>query len=150
VAAGKGDYFAVRGRRAALPSDDLDQEQALLVDPSMPGFDAKKHFEFLPDGTIKPLTDEARHSCELLGLNLRELLVSERELSYLQAKQAFASMFAQLLSDAPASSLVRVRKQINEMWQGQSAYSAFARQALETVVANLQQKTGTHFQLPLP
>ncbi|EHR69477.1 hypothetical protein BurJ1DRAFT_0595 [Burkholderiales bacterium JOSHI_001] len=150
VAAGKGDYFAVRGHRAALPSDDLDQEQALLLDPSKPGFDPKQHFEFLPNGTLKPLTEEARHSCELLGLNLREALVSERELSYLQAKQAFASMFAQLLSDAPASTLARVRQQINDMWQGRSAYSAFARQALESVVANLQRTTGTHFELPLP
>ena len=150
VAAGKGDYFAVRGQRAALPSDDLCQEQALLLDPSVADFDPHEHFEFLQDGTLRPLTEEARHSCELLGLNLREKLVGARELTYLQAQQAFMSLFTQATSGAPAAALARVRQQINDMWNGHSAYSAFARRGLEVVVDNVFQSTGTRFQLPLP
>lgn len=150
ASAGKGDYFAVRGQRAALPSDDLDQEQALLLDPTMPSFKPQDHFEFLQDGTMRPLTEEARHSCELLGLNLREALVGQRELTYLQAQQAFASLFSLMASPASGTSLVRVRQQINDMWNGRSAYSAFARRGLEVVVDSIYQTTGTRFQLPLP
>ena len=146
---GKADFFPVRGQRAVLPNDDLVQEQPLLLDPSMSGFDPKVHFEFLRDGTLKPITEEARHSCELLGLNLREALVSEREQTYVQAKQALASMFTQLLNDAPKESILRTRRLINDMWNGHSAFSAFGRRALEDVVDQLYRSTGTRFDLPL-
>ena len=149
VAAGKDDYFVVRGQRAALPSDDLHQEQALLLDPSTPDFNPHQHFEFLQDGKLRPLTDEARHSCELLGLNERETLVFTRKLTYLQAQQAFASLFTHMTSATPSTSFERVRDQINDMWNGHSAYSAFARRALEEAADNVFKNTGTRFKLPL-
>ena len=150
ASAGKGDYFAVRGQRAALPSDDLDQEQALLLDPTEPSFNPKEHFEFQQDGKMRPLTEEARHSCELLGLNLREALVGQRELTYLQAQQAFVALLNQVTSGAPDSSVARVREQINDMWNGRSAYSAFAQRGLEVAVDSIYKRTGTRFKLPLP
>ncbi len=36
--AGKADFFDVKGVRAVLPGDDLTKEQALLLDPTGPGF----------------------------------------------------------------------------------------------------------------
>jgi len=149
IDSGKGDYFAVRGHRAFLPSDDLFQEQALLLDPSMPDFDPNKHFEFLQDGTIRALTEEASYSCKLLGLNRRERLVFARAMTFLQAQQAFMSLFMHATSTNPAT-LALVRQQINDMWNGHSAYSAFARRGLEEVVEGIYKVTGTRFQLPLP
>jgi uncharacterized protein (TIGR02646 family) len=149
VAAGKAEYFEVRGKRAVLPTDDLSQEHALLLDPSSENFDPKQHFEFMEDGTIKPKTEEARYTCELLGLNLRERLVAERAKAYLQAKQAFRNFVFDAPTATPAA-LEIVRQQINDLWQGNSAYSAFARESLESVRARFQQNTGVPFPLPLP
>jgi uncharacterized protein (TIGR02646 family) len=146
--AGKGEFFEVRGRRAVMPEDDLAQEQPLLLDPSVGDFDPAQHFEFKEDGTIKPVTDEARYSCELLGLNLREKLVGQRGLMYLQAQQALAFLLSQSLSATPEQ-LTLVRQQINDMWEGRSAYSAFARQALDAARVRVQQNIGVRVDLPL-
>jgi hypothetical protein len=149
IAAGKAEYFEVRGKRAVLPTDDLTQEHALLLDPSSENFDPKQHFEFMEDGTLKPITDEARYSCELLGLNRRERLVAQRAQAYLQAKQALVCLLLQGATATPAA-LKSVRQQINDMWQGSSAYSAFARESLEAVRTLFQQNTGVRIELPLP
>lgn len=155
--AGKADCFEVRGHRALLPGDDLSREDPLLIDPAAPGFDPGKHFEFLADGSIKPLTDEARYSCELLGLNLREKLVEMRSLAYLHAMEAMAaylnaiSAIVYLLNQAPISTpsaLAAVRRQVNDMWEGRGEYSAFARQGLEAV-RSMASTRGVQIQLPL-
>jgi hypothetical protein len=143
--AGKADLFEVRGSRAALPNDDLKKEQPLLLDPSTPDFDAAKHFEFCSNGQIKPLTDEAQYSCELLGLNIRETLVAQRELGYTQAQQALAFLVTQVTT-ASAAAMEFNRKQINDMWEGRGAYSAFARAGLEEVRNRFWKK----FQIPIP
>jgi hypothetical protein len=146
---GKADVFVVRGNRAVLPQDDISLENPLLLDPSKPGFDPQRHFEFDPSGTIKPLTDEARHSCELLGLNLREQLVAQRALSYLAAQQAFAFLLSQATT-APLALLQLTRIQINNMWEGRSAYSAFGRIALAAMRDRVRMATGVQIELPLP
>lgn len=148
VPAGKAECFAVRGKRAVLPDDDLSQEQALLLNPSVEGFDPKRHFEFMEDGTLKPLTEEARYSCELLGLNLRESLVGQRAMAYLNAGQALANIISNAANE-PTSSFERTRKQINDMWEGRSPYSAFARQALEAVCDRFQKNLRVRITLPL-
>jgi hypothetical protein len=147
--AGKAECFAVRGTRAVMPDDDLDREQALLLNPATAGFDPARHFQFMPDGTLKPLTDEARYSCELLGLNLRETLVTQREEEYLAASQALAYLLSHAVG-APRGMMTMTRRQINDMWEGRSPYSAFARQALQDACAEIRANTGMTIPLPLP
>jgi uncharacterized protein (TIGR02646 family) len=149
VAAGKADYFVVRGPRAIGPSDDLTQERALLLDPTKPDFDSKQHFEFNENGTIKPTTEEGSYSCELLGLNLREKLVAQRAQAYLQAKINLGYLLAQAVAATPET-LAPLRRQLNDMWEGRSAYSAFARQALQDTREKLIETTGVRVELPLP
>lgn len=148
-AAGKGERFAVRGPRASRPTDKLDDEGALLLDPSNPAFDAAQHFEFLEDGKIKPKTPEAEYSCELLGLNLRESLPALRELAFLQAQQALTDFLVKA-SLAPNGRLALTRRQINDMWEGRSPYSAFARRALEQFSELWKTNTGQPLKFPLP
>jgi hypothetical protein len=149
VMAGKSDYFEILGSRAVQPTDPLDAENALLLDPSSTAFDPDAHFEFKEDGTIKPLTEQASHSCTLLGLNLREKLVSQRKLVILQAKQAFVTFVREMPSTAPEL-LVPTRQQINDMWEGRSEYSAFARTALRACSDLVYQNTKVRIPLPLP
>ena len=148
IGAGKAEYFAVGGPRAASPGDDLTKEQPLLLDPGDEQYYPKQHFEFREDGTIKPITLEARYTVELLGLNLRETLVAQRAQTYLHAKAALAF----LLSNGPTAQpdvLAPWRRQVNDMWEGRSAYSAFARQGLEAVREKVFQATGLRMNLPL-
>ncbi len=148
VEAGKAEFFDVRGPRAVLPGDPLPPEEALLLDPSSSGFDPSQHFEFNEDGTIKPVSEEARYSCQLLGLNVREQLVAQRQLAYFNAKTVFSQILSQAAT-ATRESLEFFRRQINDMWEGRSSYSAFARTALEAARQNVEESTGLHIDLPL-
>jgi hypothetical protein len=154
VSAGKADYFEIRGVRANGPRDNLHAENPLLLDPTSDDFELALHLQCNADGTLKPLSEEAAYSCELLGLNLRETLVSERSKAYVQAKAAlvtFMSLVATAaVSPAPPPLLEVIRQQINDMWEGRSAYSGFARAALEACREQVRRNTQMTIPLPLP
>lgn len=152
--AGKADLFPIAGKRALRPGDPLIEEEALLLDPTDEQFDPANHFEFQKDGKIAPKTKHAQTTCELLGLNLRETLVEQRAVSYTSA----TALFSQFISVSNSLALVgqpvseeenRLRRLINEMWEGKSQYSAFARLALATAKTMLQRRN-IQIEFPLP
>jgi hypothetical protein len=147
--AGKGEYFDVRGTRAVLPGDNLTLEQPLLLDPAAPGFDPKQHFIFSKDGKVRPLTDEARYCCKLLGLNKpREKLVALREAKFLEARKAFLSLFQEVY--APLQTRRKTCEYINYMWEGRCPYGAFAREGLQAARELVRASVGALIPLPLP
>ena len=151
--AGKADYFEVGGVRAELPSESLEDEKAMLLDPSEPGFEADKHFEFCADGTIKPKSERAEYTCKLLGLNLREALVAERRQAFLNAQMAWMNYFqmapAVALQPAMAHELLaEPLRRVNSLWDGERSYTAFTRQALLRCQEGAE-KVGIKTQLPL-
>ena len=154
VTAGKADYFEIRGERASTPRDNLDAEHPLLLDPTSDDFDPAVHLQFNADGTLKPMTEEAVYSCELLGLNLRETLVRERSKAFVQAKAALVTFMnlvaAAAVSPEPPPLLNVIREQINDMWEGRSAYSGFTRAALEACRDQVRRNTQMTIPLPLP
>jgi hypothetical protein len=155
AAAGKAEYFAISGPRAVLPTDNLSDEKALLLDPSEDGFDPNEHFDFLPDGKIRPKTERAAYTCELLGLNLRETLVAERERVYLAAHGALIGFWqsAPAAIRAPAVArdlLAEPHRQVNMMWEGESSHTAFARRALQQCLEMAARLFGARYTLPLP
>ncbi len=155
TAAGKAEHFAISGSRAVLPTDDLNDEKALLLDPSEKGFDPIEHFDFLPDGKIKPKTERAAYTCELLGLNLRETLVAERERAYLAARSALIGYWqsapaALRVPELARELLAEPHRQINMMWEGESSHTAFARRALRQCQEMAARLLGTWYALPLP
>lgn len=148
--AGKADYFEIRGKRATGPKDPLDAEQALLLDPSSEGFDATAHFKFNADGSVDPLTDDAKYSCELLGLNLREKLVAQRREAYVNAQRTLMAFInsatAVALNNLPEDTLATARSDVNNLWDGRAQYSAFTRAGLD---AFRQKLPGLSLDLPL-
>ena len=146
--AGKADCFAINGKRAVLPQDDITGENPLLLDPSAEGFESTEHFEFHEDGSVKPLTDRALYSCDLLGLNVREQLKKQREEAYVTARSAITTWITSLGTGSDQL-LKSTAARINAMWAGRTQYSAFARRALEVTVAEWQSK-GARVELPLP
>jgi hypothetical protein len=147
VPAGKADHFAIRGKRAMSPTDCLDDEQALLLDPSRPEFDASVNFEIHADGTIKPRTEEAAYTCELLGLNVRETLVGERVRAFEEAREKIAKFTSQG-THLPDSELRRLVDRINAMWRGHTPHGAFARAGLESELAAYG-RIGINLKLPV-
>jgi hypothetical protein len=73
----------------------------------------------------------------------------ERAGAWLQAQQAFAFLLSNSTT-ASSALLATTRRQINDMWEGRSAYSAFAREALTVVRDRLHRNTGINFPLQLP
>jgi len=133
--AGKADWFPIAGTRATNPNDSLENEQALLLDPTDDAFDPHQEFEFMSDGKIAAKTPRAQVTCDLLGLNLREKLLEQRLLAYDNAIATF-SQFVSVSISAVASgggmsdAERRLRSRLNNMWEGREQYSAFARLAL--------------------
>ena len=149
--AGKSDFFEIRGSRAVLPDDPLEAEGALLLNPSTKDFDPHQHFRFNADGTIDPLTEEGRHSVELLGLNLREQLVAARARAYVDAKQTLYTFITVALAaavDGDSANLERRRTLVNDAWEGRPDYGAFRRKGME----DLQKAVpgGMRMELPIP
>jgi hypothetical protein len=154
TAAGKADIFPIGGKRAGSPNDPLPAEDALLLNPSEDGFDPDAHFEFKPDGKIATKSKRAELSCELLGLNLREALTKQRGETYVSAMDAFSTFVGKLMSvldpNAPISDAEkRSRERINDMWEGRTPHTAFARLALSTAQQALAKRNVT-INLPLP
>jgi hypothetical protein len=140
----------VRGTRAVQPGDDLEQEAPLLLDPSRADFDPEEHFEFLNDGKMKPKTEQASYTCELLGLNEpREALVAERTRVYYEAKEKFSALVSKA-SDLNDADFRRTTKSINAMWAGRTPHSAFARRAIEQLRQVYRVRFGWNLELPLP
>jgi hypothetical protein len=154
TAAGKADIFPIDGQRAGNPNDPLTAEDALLLNPSDDDFIPDSHFEFQPDGKIATKSKRAELSCELLGLNVREQLVKQRGDMYMTAMDAFSAFVGKLMStldpNAPISdSEKKTRERINEMWEGRTAHTAFARLALVSAQKALAKRNVT-IDLPLP
>jgi hypothetical protein len=154
TAAGKADIFPISGKRAGSPTDPLLAEDALLLNPSEDGFDPGVHFEFKPDGKIATKSKRAELSCELLGLNVREALTKQRSEVYFGAMDAFSTFVTKLMAvldpAAPMSDAEkRSRERINEMWEGRTPHTAFARLALSSAQQALAKRNVT-INLPLP
>ena len=153
TAAGKADIFPISGKRAGSPLDPLNAEDALLLNPSEDDFDPDLHFEFKPDGKIATKSKRAELSCELLGLNVREGLAKQRGEIYSTAMDAFLIRRQAddvLDPNAPLTDAEKKsRERINDMWEGRTAHTAFARLALATAQRALAKRNVT-INLPLP
>jgi hypothetical protein len=154
-AAGKADLFPIAGTRAEKPSDPLSMEQALLLNPTEERFNPADHFDFLQDGKVAPKTPRATTSCELLGLNLREKLVGQRADAYANASDAI-SKFVVVSMSALTLNLPtlteeekKLRHRINDMWEGRTPHTAFARLALTSAKQMLAARN-IQIALPLP
>lgn len=153
-AVGKAEYFEIRGVRAEFPADSLDDEKAMLLDPSEPGFDPDEHFDFFADGLMKPKSERAAYTCKILGLNLRESLVAERRRAYINAQTAWIAYFQTAPAvlralDRANDLLAEPRRQVNSFWEGESSYTAFTRKALQRCQEAAAQLLGLRTQLPL-
>jgi hypothetical protein len=71
----KSSRFPIAGRRALGPSDELSDEEPLLLDPCVD--DPNTHLAFDDDGTVVGKTERGRITIEIYGLN-RETLVEAR------------------------------------------------------------------------
>ena len=71
----KSSRFPIVGKRALGPSDNLSEENPLLLDPSVD--DPNAHLAFDDDGTVVGKTERGRITIEIFGLN-RETLVEAR------------------------------------------------------------------------
>lgn len=132
--AGKADLFPIAGKRAGRPTDPLDDEQPLLLNPTDPSFDPTEHFDFTEDGKIAPKTSTAKMTCELLGLNLREKLVEQRADAYSFAATSFHSFINELIMrQALTAQAKALGRKLNDMWEGRTPHTAFARLALSQV-----------------
>ena len=153
VAAGKADLFPIAGKRASSPDDPLNDEKALLLNPTDDDFDPVKHFDLQPDGKIKPKSTQAQTTCDLLGLNLREKLVGMRADAYTTATSDITTFVTLSISAVVAAGPIsegekKLRMKINAMWEGRTQYSAFAKLALATASKALEQRN-IHLTFPL-
>jgi hypothetical protein len=146
--AGKGDIFPVKRYRGFMPGEET-QEEPLLIDPTADWGDPARHFQFDHDGKIKPTTEIGQETCRLLGLNLREGLVTLRMQRYKDAKNAFKALVQQILAGVGPEQDIDLLREINDMWEGKTPYSAFARAALEDERARLAARNVT-MVLPRP
>lgn len=146
TAAGKGDHFPIKGTRARTPEDSLENEVPLLLDPLDPRCKWDDHFEFSEDGRIRARTEFAEETLKMLGLNLREQLVSLRAMQIRNAAKTFKQVVQHLTLDAPLDT--EDVKELNEMWDGATQYGTFARIALRRVVDRLAER-GLKISLPL-
>ncbi len=90
---GKGNEFPVRDIRACKPGEE-SREKPLLLNPVDEYTDIEKHLLLGIDnsgdftGIIKPLTEEAKITIDLLGLNIREPLIRDRNEAYIKGNEA--------------------------------------------------------------
>jgi len=142
VSLGKADLFPIAGRRAANPDDPLSDEKPLLLDPTAPDFDPAVHFDFGEDGKIAPKTETAKVTCELFGLNLREKLVEQRADAYAFAASAFHSFIDELMRQQSLTPQAKsLGRRLNDMWEGRTAHTTFARLALSQVRDRLEKRS---------
>lgn len=152
--AGKAELFPIAGTRAVGPMDRLSAEEALLLNPTDEQFDPDQQFEFKQDGKIAPKTQQAKTSCDLLGLNLREKLVEQRATAYATASAEFSqfvtvSISALILGGPMNDNERKLRVRINDMWEGRTQYGAFARLALAAAKQALESRS-IKITFPLP
>lgn len=149
---GKGELFPVLAIRAATP-DQVQDEEPLLLNPFDPsGIDPSTHFEFLADGKIKPKTMAGEITCRVLGLNVREGLVTQRSARYKEAQRALHDLFNRWGAgnpNAPSQEEISTRDEVNAMWAGDTIYGAFTHAALEAeIVTYARRGLAIHFPLP--
>jgi hypothetical protein len=91
---GKANLFPVAQRRApylASVAECRGAELPLLLDPCFD--DPTLHLACGHDGVLLPLTERGRATIQILGLNLREPLVRERQEAWLQSDDAIEGVF---------------------------------------------------------
>lgn len=155
VAAGKADMFPIAGTRAETPQDPLDEEDALLLNPTDETFKPEDHFEFTENGKLGTKSARGQSSCLILGLNEREKLVAQRAEAYASASSAFsqyitistAALVFQPSGITPKEQ--KIQRRINDMWEGRTPYSTFARLALLSTQLMLQSRN-IRIDLPMP
>jgi len=126
IVAGKADFFPVLGPHAFIP-DKEKEEKVLLINPSE--VDPMDHLEFHPNGKMRGKTLIGEKTIDLLGLNVREKLVEERQRAYEEATGLFERYY-----DA-AQTGFEVRKQqalleLQRINRGELSYSAMRRLAV--------------------
>jgi len=104
---GKAQLFPLEGPRAQILASVADcrkTEMPLLLDPCYD--DPAVHLEFEETGLIKPKTPRGATTVEILGLNLREMLVAARATVWQQTKTALEHALAFQKGYAPNTGLV--------------------------------------------
>ena len=129
---GKSKKFPVRGFRAASPGDET-QEEPLLINPMME--DPEPHFEIDETGLLTALTDRGVACVEILGLNAREGLVSDRARAVADWRdKALATVIAICEQTERAS---RQRGDLEAAKRGEFPFSMACRIGISSVLENL-------------
>lgn len=142
---GKADRFPIKGKRAHFPGDEA-REKALLLDPTTE--EPNKHFLFFEDGKMRALTSEGEATIKLLGLNTRELLVRMRRKQYLAAWTALGE-YINLARGQDEAQIEMMRLEVNDIWEGRDAHTAFGRLAIAKVRTNYA-RMGWQMPMPIP
>jgi uncharacterized protein (TIGR02646 family) len=108
----KKSHFPIApgGVRAQQPGDSLEDEQALLLNPSV--HDYEQHLEFVPSdetenpGYAKGISDEGKETIELMELN-RDTLVDLRRQEQGSVQQALKMAFIQAITENNPGRLAR-------------------------------------------
>lgn len=126
VVAGKADFFPVVGSHAFMPGQET-AEQVLLINPSE--VDPMDHLEFYTDGKVRGRTPIGDRTIDLLGLNVRERLVEERQRAYEEATSLFERYY-----DAAQTGFEQRKQQtlleLQQINRGEPAYCAMRRLAI--------------------
>jgi len=142
--AGKADRFPLKDEttRACEP-DKVELESPLLIDPSK--VDPQNHLELLPDGRIRPLSEEGEKTLEIFGLNLHGLIRLRRD-AYDSTLDTIENYISKLRNNPERR---RLAERINQMAAGASAYTSMRRLAVKEFQKQAAEG-GVTITFPLP
>ena len=144
---GKGELFPVQEYRALKPGEEVN-EVPLLINPCLE--DPEKHLEYdLDTGLIRGKTAQGAETCQLLGLNKREMLVGLRRDKVHYANSLVRDYMQFVTAPFADPRYPYCAQKLNEIWSGDTDYSAAALHVLEKTRAKLK-SLGLTWSLPLP
>ncbi len=129
----KRNRFPVDGPRAEKPSDDLDTERALLLDPCREADFEDAHLAFDAHGLVSPITRRGEVTIEVLGLNRIELV------------QARLSVARRVFDTAV---ILRVESHA-DLFDSRHEYAEMRRQVFAARLRSIGQELGLVTTLPM-
>lgn len=141
---GKQAYFPINGTRAFIPSDIIADEDPLIVNPINDKVEDHIKYNY-SDGLLVGLTDKARWTIELLGLNVRENLIRGRKEAFDDARMICHCYYAAVSGDINFDTET-IKTKIKDILLADTKYSFAARLAL-LERRNYYNKRGIDFRL---
>ena len=117
----RGPRFPVEGRRSG-PSDDLNSEKPLLIDPCRD--DPTAHLRFASSGRVSPLSKRGDVTIKLVALNRSDLVARRKD-----TIKTVDSVWHELMLSRPGVSRELV-KRLNELTSKDAEFSACASQSV--------------------